>query len=180
MNLPNLLSLFRLFVTVFFILLAAYGRYSLALALFVLQAVSDLLDGFLARKMGAKTNLGAFLDPLADKVMLAASYIVLACQAIIPLWLVVLVIFRDLVISVGFLILIKRGLQTVPVPSMVSKITTVLQMVTIVYVLWSTHGSFDYSSLRLFFFCTTALFTVVSGLQYLFAGGTVLFRKEIV
>ena len=141
MNLPNLLSLFRLFVTVFFILLAAYGRYSLALALFVLQAVSDLLDGFLARKMGAKTNLGAFLDPLADKVMLAASYIVLACQAIIPLWLVVLVIFRDLVISVGFLILVKRGLQTVPVPSMVSKITTVLQMVTIVYVLWSTHGS---------------------------------------
>ena len=64
---------------------------------------------------------------------------------------------------------------------MVSKITTVLQMVTIVYVLfWSTHGSFDYSALRLFFFCTTALFTVVSGLQYLFAGGTVLFRKEIV
>ena len=56
MNLPNLLSLFRLFVTVFFILLAAYGRFRLALLLFVLQAVSDLLDGFFARRMGTKTD----------------------------------------------------------------------------------------------------------------------------
>ncbi len=175
MNIPNILSLFRLLVTAFFILLAAHGRYRLALALFVLQALSDLLDGFLARKMGAKTNLGSFLDPLADKVMLAASYIVLYYRTIIPLWLVVMVLVRDLVISLGFLILVKRGLQTVPVPSFVSKITTVLQMLTIVYVLWSVGRRFD-----LFFFCATALFTAVSGLQYVFAGGTVFFRKEIV
>ena len=180
MNLPNILSLFRLLVTAFFILLAASGRYGLSLTLFVVQALRDLLDGFLARKMGAKTNLGSYLDPLADKVMLAASYIVLCFREIIPLWLVIMVLVRDLVISFGFLILVKRGLRTVPVPSFISKITTVLQMVTVVYVLLSAEGSFDYRGLRLFFFCTTALFTMASGLQYVFAGGTVLFRKEIV
>jgi len=182
MNLPNILSLFRLLVTALFILLAAYGRYRLALALFVLQALSDLLDGFLARRMGAKTDLGSYLDPLADKVMLAASYIVLCYQTIIPLWLVVMVIVRDLVISLGFLMLVKRGLHTVPVPSFVSKTTTVFQMLTVVYVLWSAGRSFDlfYRSASLFFFCTTALFTAVSGLQYIFVGGTVFFRKGIV
>jgi cardiolipin synthase len=175
MNLPNVLSLFRLFFTALFILLAAYGRYRLALALFVLQALSDLLDGFLARRMGSKTNLGSYLDPLADKVMLAASYLVLCYQAIIPLWLVVMVLVRDLVISFGFLILLRRGLRTVPVPSFVSKTTTVFQMLTIVYVLWSADRRLCW-----FFFDATAVFTAVSGLQYIFVGGTVLFRKEVV
>lgn len=179
MNLPNVLSLFRLLVTAIFILLAAYGRHRLALGLFVLQALSDLLDGFLARRLGAKTSLGSFLDPLADKVMVAASYIVLCCWAIIPLWLVVIVLARDLVISLGFLILVKRGLQTVPVPSLVSKITTVLQMLTVVYVLWSTGWSTGRGFDPLFFYAT-ALLTAVSGLQYVFAGGAVLFRKEVV
>jgi cardiolipin synthase (CMP-forming) len=175
MNLPNLLSLFRLFVTAFFILLAAYGRFRLALLLFVLQAVSDLLDGFFARRMGTKTVLGAYLDPLADKVMLASSYIVLSLQGMIPFLLVVAVIVRDLVISAGFLILLKRGLKTSPVPSFISKTTTVFQMLTIVYVLWSTGRGFEP-----FFVYTTAVLTLVSGLQYLFIGGTVLFRKEAV
>ena len=114
MNLPNLLSLFRLFVTAFFILLVAYERFTLALFLFVLQALSDLLDGFFARWMGAKTNLGAYLDPAADKVMLASSYIVLCVQKILPLWLVGTVFLRDLVISVGFLIYGKGGWRLLP------------------------------------------------------------------
>ena len=109
MNLPNLLSLFRLFVTAFFILLIAYERYGLALFLFVLQALSDLLDGFFARRMGAKTSLGAYLDPLADKVMLSSSYIVLCFQRIVPLWLVSTVLIRDLVISLGFFVTSEEG-----------------------------------------------------------------------
>lgn len=175
MNLPNLLSLFRLFVTLFFILLAAYGRFRLALFLFVLQALSDLLDGFFARRMGAKTNLGAYLDPLADKVMLASSYIVLCFRGIVPFWLVAVVLARDIVISLGFLLLLKRGLQTDPAPSLVSKTTTVLQMLTIVYVLWSADRSFD-----VFFYYATALLTAVSGLQYVLIGWNVLFRRESV
>jgi cardiolipin synthase (CMP-forming) len=175
MNLPNCLSLFRLFLTVFFIVLAAHGRFRLALLLFVLQAVSDMLDGFFARRMGTKTKLGAYLDPLADKVMLASSYIVLCLQAIVPVWLVITVLARDVVISLGFLILLKRGLTTNPVPSFISKTTTVFQMLTIVYVLWSYDRSFD-----LFFYWLTALLTATSGLQYVLAGWAVFSRKEAV
>ncbi len=174
MNLPNVLSVFRLLVTAFFILLAVYGRYRLALALFVLQAISDLLDGFFARRMGAKTTLGAYLDPLADKVMLASSYIVLSLQGIIPYALTVVVIVRDIVISAGFLLLFKKGLKVSPAPSFISKATTVFQMLTVVYVLlWPTDRSFE-----LFFVYVTGLLTLVSGLQYVFIGGQVLFRKE--
>jgi cardiolipin synthase len=173
MNLPNVLSVFRLFVTAFFILLAAYGHFRLALALFVLQAISDLLDGFFARRMGAKTTLGAYLDPLADKVMLASSYIVLSVQGIIPYVLTVVVIVRDIVISAGFLLLLKKGLKVSPAPSFISKTTTVFQMLTVVYVLWSGHRSFES-----FFVYVTGLRTLVSGLQYIFIGGQVLFRKE--
>ncbi len=176
MNLPNGLSLFRLFVTAFFILVAAYGRYRLALALFLLQAVSDLLDGFFARRMGAKTMLGAYLDPLADKVMLASAYIVLSLRGLIPTLLCAVVIVRDIVISAGFLIIFKRGLKMSPAPSFISKTTTVFQMVTIVYVLlWSAQGS-----LKPFFFYATAVLTLASGLQYVYMGGAVLFRKEAV
>ncbi len=185
MNLPNLLSLFRLFVTAFFILLIAYERYGLGLLLFVLQALSDMLDGFFARRMCAKTNLGAYLDPLADKVMLSSSYIVLFSQQIIPLGLVGAVLIRDLVVSLGFFVLLKRGFALSPVPSFISKMTTVFQMLTVVYVLLlvSSEAPFLKQSGQLFepfFFYTTALLTAVSGFQYVFAGWTVYFRKEIV
>ncbi|MGA3173379.1 MAG: CDP-alcohol phosphatidyltransferase family protein [Syntrophorhabdales bacterium] len=180
MNLPNLLSLFRLFVTAFFIALVAYGRFNVALFLFLLQALSDLLDGFFARRMGAKTSLGAYLDPLADKVMLASSYIVLSLQKFVPFSLVAVVLLRDLVISIGFLILLKRGLAMNPVPSLVSKATTVFQMVTVVYVLSFAGRGFELPLLNLFFFGTTALLTLVSGFQYVSLGLTAFFRKEIV
>jgi cardiolipin synthase (CMP-forming) len=173
MNLPNLLSLFRLFITAFFIILASYGRFKIALILFVAQAASDMLDGFLARRMGAKTNLGSYLDPLADKVMLASSYIVLCAKGIIPPWLVVIVITRDLVISTGFFILLSKGLRKIPIPLLVSKTTTVLQMLTVVYVLWFVDRSYDY-----FFFWITAALTVISGCQYVYVGVTVYSRKE--
>lgn len=173
MNLPNVLSVFRLFVTAFFILLAAYGQYAYALALFVLQAISDLLDGFFARRMGAKTTLGAYLDPAADKVMLASSYIVLALQRMIPYPLALVVIVRDIVISAGFLLLFKKGLKVNPAPSFVSKATTVFQMLTIVYVLCWPRGSIES-----FFVYVTIVLTLVSGIQYVFIGGQVFFRKE--
>ncbi len=175
MNLPNLLSLFRLFFTIFFIALVSYEQYRLALAVFVLQALSDLFDGFLARRMGAKTNLGAYLDPIADKVMLAASYLALGFYTLIPFWLVAIVLLRDIVITLGFLFLSKRAAIVGPVPTLLSKATTVFQMLTVVYVLWSAERALD-----TLFFYATALFTAASGLQYVFSGWTALSRKEIV
>ena len=175
MNLPNLLSLFRLFITFFFILLVIYGRFGLALLLFVLQAVSDLLDGFFARRMHEKTALGAYLDPIADKVMLSSSYLILSVQRIVPIWLVSTVLLRDLIITAGFLVLLKRGLAIRPVPSLVSKATTVFQMLTIVYVLSVPDRRFDWVP-----FCITALLTAISGVQYVCSGVSAFWRKETV
>jgi cardiolipin synthase len=185
MNLPNLLSLFRLFVTVFFILFIAYERFGLGLLLFALQALSDLLDGFFARRMGSKTNLGAYLDPLADKVMLSSSYIVLCFHRIVPLPLVSAVLVRDIVIGLGFFFLVRRGLVVSPAPNFISKMTTVFQMLTVVYVLLLTNMTFESSfsyinAGKVALEWATGLLTAASGLQYVFAGCVVFFRKEVV
>ena len=173
MNLPNLLSIFRLFITIFFIISINYERFDIALLLFIIQAVSDMLDGFLARIMGAKTYLGAFLDPMADKVMLVSSYIVLSIHRIIPLWVTSFVLIRDLVITSGFLVLYKLSYKTKPTPSILSKITTLSQICTIVYVLWSK----DRAYAPPFFYATAAL-AVLSGCQYVARGMKIFRAKE--
>ncbi len=175
MNLPNILSLFRLFITIFFILFMLQDRYRLALGLFVVQGISDALDGYFARRMGIKTELGAYLDPLADKIMLASSYLVLCFKEIVPVWLMSVVIVRDAVITGGFLFLYRLSIRRTPAPSHISKATTLVQIVTVIYLLWSTERSFAE-----FFFYATAFFTAVSGVQYIFAGYQALSRKETV
>ena len=175
MNLPNLLSLFRLCLTAFFILAMTYQRYTLALVLFVAQAISDLLDGFFARMMHKKTDLGAWLDPIADKVMLVSSYLVFGFQQIIPFWVVAIVLLRDIVVLLGFIGLHLASYRMVPSPSTLGKATTLLQMVTILYLLWSGTREF-----QIYFFYATAGLTILSGLQYIVLGFTTLFRKEIV
>jgi len=87
MNIPNFISILRFFITFFFIIAVYEGKFRTGLYLFMLQGLSDLLDGFLARTVSKKTRLGAFLDPLADKTMLVSSYVVLYIKNIIPCWL---------------------------------------------------------------------------------------------
>ena len=174
MNVPNLLSIFRFFLTFFFIVAVNGGQLRLALFLFILQGVSDLLDGFLARVMGKKTHLGAFLDPIADKTMLVASFILLYIHRIVPFWLTSLVLVRDLTIAVGFLVLYKLSYTTQPAPSIFGKITTASQIVTIVYVLWS--DARPYGDV---FFYITALSTAVSGLHYIFIGFRMIYRSRL-
>jgi len=173
MNLPNLLSIFRLFLTIFFIMAVNRGRFDIALYLFIVQGVSDLLDGFLARIMKEKTYLGAILDPLADKVMLVSSYIVLSANNIIPVWVTSTVLLRDITLACGFLVLYKLSYKTRPSPTVISKITTLFQMSTIVYILWS--GTRDYGD---YFFYVTTIFTVASGCQYVVRGIRILMSKQ--
>jgi cardiolipin synthase len=179
MNLPNILSLFRLCLTAFFILAITYQRYTLALALFVAQAISDLLDGFFARMMHKKTDLGAWLDPMADKVMLVSSYLVLGFHGIIPFLVVGIVLLRDVVLMLGFLVLHLLSYRIVPSPTLVGKATTLFQMVTILYLLWHLLWPTTREFQEYFFYVTAAL-TVFSGFQYVLLGFTTLFRKEIV
>ena len=175
MNLPNVLSLFRLCLTAFFILAITYQRYTLALVLFVAQAISDLLDGFFARMMHKKTDLGAWLDPIADKVMLVSSYLVLGFHRIIPFWVVG---HRAAAGRCPHARLPCSAPALVPhstSPTLLGKATTVLQMMTIVYLLWSTTREF-----QVYFFYSTAALTLFSGFQYVLPGFTGISRKEIV
>ncbi|HME43305.1 MAG TPA: CDP-alcohol phosphatidyltransferase family protein [Syntrophorhabdales bacterium] len=175
MNLPNVLSLFRLCLTAFFILAITYQRYTIALSLFVAQAISDLLDGFFARIMHKKTDLGAWLDPIADKVMLVSSYLVLGFQGIVPFWVVAIVLLRDVVLMLGFFVLHLLSYRMVPSPTLLGKATTLFQMVTVLYLLWSTTREF-----KEYFYYATAAFTLLSGFQYVLLGLSALYHKETV
>ncbi len=175
MNLPNLLSIFRLFVTSIFILFIVQERFGLALYLFIAQGVSDLLDGFLARVMGKKTDLGAFLDPVADKVMLVSSFVVLYMKGRVPLWAMNVVLLRDFIIASGFLLLHTLSYGIKPQPVVLGKIATFFQVCTIIYVLASYERVYD-----TFFFYGTVLFTIASGIHYVLKGLFVICKRETV
>ena len=171
MNLPNLLSLLRIVITFFFILVAYHDRLDYALCLFILQGVTDLLDGFIARTMGKKTDLGAYLDPIADKTMLIGAFIVLSVKGFIPLWLPVLIISKDIGIAIGFFVLYRLVGSTKPVPSIFGKFSTTCQIMTILYVLCVEIASWAngrvYSKV---FFYVTACVTLLAGLHYIYYG----------
>jgi cardiolipin synthase len=173
MNAPNLLSFFRLFLTVFFIAAVNQGRYRLALYVFILQGVSDLLDGFLARIMKKKPDFGAYLDPIADKTMLVSSYVVLYLHGIVPIWVTSVVLTRDLVIVLGFIALSRLSYEVKVVPTIWGKLTTGSQILTVVYLLWSPTRDFG-----LYFFYVVTLLTVISGVHYVVGGFSALARGK--
>jgi len=100
-NIPNILTITRILVTPFFVILLLKDMYALALMVFTLASVSDGLDGFIARCFNQKTLLGAYLDPIADKLLLTASFVSMAILHLIPEWLAVIVISRDVLIAIG-------------------------------------------------------------------------------
>jgi cardiolipin synthase len=142
MTLPNLLSLLRMGLTPLFLVAVVNGRPLQALLVFALAGVTDALDGFIARHYGQQTRLGAYLDPIADKLLLMSAYVVLAIPglhpgALIPSWVTVLVIARDLIIVIVALVFsLALGFTSFP-PSWLSKVNTSVQVVTAIVVLAS-------------------------------------------
>lgn len=165
MNVPNFLSILRLIITIFFIIAVHHDRFIIALLLFLLQAVTDLLDGFIARVWSKKTDLGAFLDPIADKTMLVAAFVMLTIKDIVPLWLTILVILKDVVVAGGFLFLYRLARTAKPLPTIFGKIATTFQIITIPCVLWPVT-----SPLSVYCFFVTAFFTALAGLHYIYVG----------
>jgi len=132
-TIPNALTLARILLTPLFIALFVGGNHRGALALFFLAGLTDALDGFLARVLDQRSQLGAILDPLADKVLLDASYVCLAHAGWIPAWLAVAVVSRDALILGGVALLTYLGqdLRGSLRPSRVSKATTAAQMLLV-------------------------------------------------
>lgn len=129
MSIPNLITIGRVFLVpvVFWLLLSGEMRW--AFVLFVVAGVSDGVDGFLAKRYGWTTELGAYLDPLADKLLLVCIFIALGVSGALPSWLVIAVVTRDLLIVAGVILSWVLG-HPVPIhPLIVSKANTVAQIV---------------------------------------------------
>jgi cardiolipin synthase len=169
LNLPNVLTLLRILITPLFVICLIKGAYQTALLIFTLAGVTDGLDGLLARLLDQKTALGAHLDPIADKLLLISAFVTLAVQRMIPAWLTVVVISRDVLIFVGIAILEISKVAYKIQPSMVSKCTTVAQLTTIFLLLLSIQTQVVEHALLPVYWLTTAL-SIASGLHYVYLG----------
>lgn len=135
MHIPNIITVFRIFLVPLVIWLMLDGRMQVAFLLFIVAGVSDGLDGFLAKRYGWRTELGAYLDPLADKALLVSIYVVLGLFSHLPVWLVIAVVSRDILI-VGAILLSWILARPVPMrPLMISKVNTVGQIMLAAMVL---------------------------------------------
>jgi len=175
-NLPNLLTLLRILVTPLFVIFMIKGHYRPALLVFFLAGISDGLDGFFARSFNQKTTLGAHLDPIADKLLLISTFVTLAVRQIIPSWLAVVVISRDILIFTGIAILRFFNVAFTIKPSTISKCTTVAQLATAFLVLLAFEATIVQPVLTPLFWLTTVL-TTASGLHYVYLGITILNRE---
>jgi cardiolipin synthase (CMP-forming) len=134
-DIPNTISLLRLVVVIPVVFLLLEREFGWALVLFAAAGISDGLDGFLAKQYGWQSQLGGILDPLADKVLLMACFLVLGTLALIPAWLVVAVIFRDLLIMGGALMYHYGVEELDAAPTITSKLNTLVQIVLVVLVI---------------------------------------------
>ena len=169
MTIPNLLTLVRILLTPLLAILLLEERLSAALVVFVLAGVTDGLDGLIARLYKQKSRLGAILDPLADKLLLASTYVLLAFKNLVPSWLTVIVLSRDLLIIVGVFVLFMQELPFEIRPTLISKMTTCAQIVTAIVTMASALAV-PHPLLKKTLFQITAALTIVSWGQYLIRG----------
>lgn len=174
--LPNSLTIARILLTGPLVWLLMNERYAGALIVALLAGVSDGADGYLAKRYGGVSRLGGVLDPIADKLMLIASYVSLGVLHVIPGWLVTAVIVRDVVIVVGATIYHFLFAPIEPQPSWLSKWNTVFQiglvLVMLVQEVWPV---FPALTLQIFFYAVFAL-TVASGAHYMYIWGLKAWR----
>jgi cardiolipin synthase len=143
----------------------------------VIAGITDGVDGLIARITHQRTELGAYLDPIADKLLLFSAFITLAIIEVIPSWLVVIVITRDVIILVGFLVMFLTNYHPKINPSLLSKMTTVFQILTIVLVLFTGYYPV-LKQISMIAIYGTAVMTVLSGAHYIYIGTRILNEKK--
>ncbi len=188
MNLPNILTLCRILVTPLFIILLFYDHpyaKSWALFIFVVAMLTDIFDGYYARKHNLVTDYGRFLDPLADKVMVLSALISFAVMDVIPYWMVSLIIFRDVFVT-GLRMAMSSKNKTM-VTSKIAKRKTLSQVLIIIFILfnigfntlpisWIKYLILFSKQYDLIYYLTllVTLFTVFTGLTYLYTNRKVI------
>jgi cardiolipin synthase len=174
-NIPNLITLARIICVPILVNLILYQRLREATWLFAAMAISDAVDGAIARIFHQKTPLGTILDPIADKALVFTSYVSLTALHLLPLWLTILVVSRDLILILGGVVIELMTRRLTVIPSIFGKVTTFFSMLTVFLVLYDQAPELHFvhrtpSDLVFIASLATAVFTVVSGIDYVYRG----------
>lgn len=171
-DIPNLISLLRMLLVMPLVAALLQQHYADALLIFTLAGISDALDGFLAKRNGWKSRLGSILDPVADKLLLMTSYLALAWLGLLPLWLVGVVVGRDLIIVLGAVAYHYTIRRFDLLPSRTSKINTVMQIALVLAVMLQ-HSLLPGAGEAVHVLIYTVLVTTLaSGVHYIWTWGT--------
>jgi cardiolipin synthase (CMP-forming) len=167
MTIPNLITIARLVTVPLIVLMIGQEAWGLAFLLFVAAGISDGVDGFIARRFNMRSEFGAYLDALADKALLVSIYVALAVIGVLPAWLVILVVSRDLMIISAILVsrLMERPLAIKPL--FVSKLNTGAQILFAALVLGTKAFTLDTPTLDTTGMIVVAVLTIVSAAAYL-------------
>jgi cardiolipin synthase (CMP-forming) len=162
LSIPNLITLGRILLVPVVVWAIASGEMRIAFLLFLVAAISDAVDGFLAKRFGMTTELGAYLDPLADKVLIVSIYLTLGFNGIIPRWIVILVVSRDIMIVGAILLswLIDKPVTVRPLA--VSKLNTMVQIIYAGLVLAMFGFALDIDRLLTLVMALVAVLTLLS------------------
>ena len=169
LNIPNALTLLRLLLIPVFLIASFRGMFFAAFVLFITAAVTDIFDGMIARRLNQRSSLGAYLDPIADKLLLSSSFVILAYKHAIAWWLTIMVLSRDiLLLIVAAVIILISGYRPFP-PSLLGKATTFFQIILVFGAVFAAGypGPTIVEVNRLLAYLVAAL-TTVSGFHYSF------------
>jgi cardiolipin synthase len=169
MGLANWLTVLRILLVPVFVTLLVYRRPGVAVLVFATAALTDLLDGWVARRHGMQSRLGAFLDPLADKFLLTASFVVLTWLKVLPFWITAVVLTRDALLVVGTVLIHMLGARVYPRPTGIGKAATFFQVLTVLGALLAHYTRSRWLLPEPLLWLAAGL-TVASGLQYLGQG----------
>jgi cardiolipin synthase len=169
MNVPNSLTLLRILLIPVYIGLLVYERFDAALIVLLVAGTTDALDGIIARAANQRTRLGAFLDPLADKLLLTSGFITLSATHVIPSWVTIVVVSRDVMLLLGTAVAELTDSKIDITPTFLGKGTTFLQLTYVLLVIFLSSRQIDLTSLSPLLF-TMIAFTLLSGFHYLHRG----------
>jgi len=191
LTLANVLTMLRMVVIPFFIMAIGYNRSGWALLLFLLAGITDLLDGLIARVWKQQTVLGAILDPMADKLLLTAAFVMLAIPDgtkvfpelvltnRIPIYVVIIAISRDVFISLIALVMyMTMGMTRFP-PSLPGKLTTVVNILTICTLLLGNHAQRELIVIGPLMVWLSLAVTLISGFHYIYLATRIANRAQI-
>jgi cardiolipin synthase (CMP-forming) len=169
MNIPNSLTILRILLIPVYIGLLVYERFDQALIVLLVAGITDALDGTIARAANQRTRLGAFLDPLADKLLLTSGFITLSAIHLIPSWVTIVVVSRDAILLLGTAVAQFTESHIDITPTFLGKGTTLLQLSYVLLVIFLSSHHMDLGLLNPLLFGMVA-FTLGSGFHYLYRG----------